>query len=174
MQFKQLQKKKFGTSTGFEPMAPALALQCSNQLSYEDPCIGSSPLELNKLAATYIFFFLRHVNGFWEENVMEQLSMLVPCSSDLFLADGVVFVMLNDGLSASRFLDVLFFLRCSRWISSRHSRSREVSVVNKEFQPLVESSARAIVFEWEIAPDSANHKKWKENKKKRKGIKFFR
>ena len=46
-----------------------------------DPYIGSRPLELNKLAATYIIFFLRHVNGFWEENVMEPLSMLVPCSS---------------------------------------------------------------------------------------------
>ena len=61
-------------------MAPALALQCSNQLSYEDPYIGSRPIELNKLAATYIFF-LRHVSGFWEENVMEPLSMLVSCSS---------------------------------------------------------------------------------------------
>ena len=80
MQFTQLQsnpKKNFGTSTGFEPMAPALALQCSNQLSYEDPYIGSRPIELNKLAATYIIFFLRHLNGFWEENVMELLSMLV-------------------------------------------------------------------------------------------------
>ena len=62
-------------------MAPALALQCSNQLSYEDPYIGSRPIELNKLAATYIIFFLRHVSGFWEENVMEPLSMLVSCSS---------------------------------------------------------------------------------------------
>ena len=44
-QFKQLQinpEKNFGTSTGFEPMASVLALQCSNQLSYEDPCIESS------------------------------------------------------------------------------------------------------------------------------------
>ena len=62
-------------------MAPALALQCSNQLSYEDPYIGSRPIELNKLATTYIIFFLRHVSGFWEENVMEPLCMLVSCSS---------------------------------------------------------------------------------------------
>ena len=99
-------------------------------------------------------------------------------SVPLFLADGVlVFVVLNDGLSAPRFLAVLFFLRCSRWISSRHSSSREVSVVNEEFQPLVESSV-AIVFVWEIAPDSANVNivslslsQKKENKKKRKGTK---
>ena len=57
MQFTQLQsnpKKNFATSKGFEPMDPALALQCSNQLSYEQ--------------LSY---------GFWEENVMELLSMLV-------------------------------------------------------------------------------------------------
>ena len=58
MQFKQLQKKNFGTSTGFEPMAPALALQCSYQLNYEDPYIGSRPIELNKLAATLYHLFL--------------------------------------------------------------------------------------------------------------------
>ena len=58
-------------------MSPALAVQCSNQLIYEDPYIGSRPIELNKLAATYIIFTLRHLNGFWEENVMELLSMLV-------------------------------------------------------------------------------------------------
>ena len=49
--------KKFATSTGFEPMASALALQCSNQLSYEDPCIGSKPICYNnnylKLQASY-------------------------------------------------------------------------------------------------------------------------
>ena len=61
-------------------MAPALALQYSNQLSYEDPYNGSSPHD-NKLAATYITFFLGHVNGFWEEHVMEPLSMQVLCSS---------------------------------------------------------------------------------------------
>ena len=43
--------------------------------------MGSRPIELNKLAATYIIFFLRHVNGFWEENVMQLLSMLVSCTS---------------------------------------------------------------------------------------------
>ena len=103
---------------------------------------------------------------------MEPLSMdPVPLSLD----EGVVFVVLNSGLSAPRFLAVLFFLRCSRWISSRHSRSREVSVVNKEFQPLVESSV-VIVFVSEIAPDSANVNivslslsKKKEKKIKRKG-----
>ena len=62
-------------------MASALAVQCSNQLSYEDPYTGSTPIELNKLAATYIIFFLRQVNVFLEENVMEPLSMLVSCPS---------------------------------------------------------------------------------------------
>ena len=41
-------KENFGTSTGwpgFEPMASSLALQCSNQLSYEDPpYTGSGPI----------------------------------------------------------------------------------------------------------------------------------
>ena len=52
LRFKQSQlspKYVFGASTGFEPMASALALQCStrvsniwlNQLSYEDPNVGS-------------------------------------------------------------------------------------------------------------------------------------
>ena len=47
LQFKQLQinpRKNFGTSTGFESMASAFALQCSNQLSYEDPYIGRRPI----------------------------------------------------------------------------------------------------------------------------------
>ena len=51
MQLKQLQTSpppppqlKTGASTGFEPMASALALQYSNQLSYEDPYIGSRPI----------------------------------------------------------------------------------------------------------------------------------
>ena len=48
-QFKQLQKspkkrKDFGASTGFEPMASVLALQCSTSLSYEDPYAGGRPI----------------------------------------------------------------------------------------------------------------------------------
>ena len=46
--FKFRRKKKIGTSTGFEPMASALALQCYNQLSYEDPYIGSNYLKLQE------------------------------------------------------------------------------------------------------------------------------
>ena len=52
-----------------------------NGIRTHGPYIGSTPIELTKLAATYIIFFLTQVNGFWEENVMEPLSMLVPCSS---------------------------------------------------------------------------------------------
>ena len=38
-------EKNFGTSTGFKPMAFALALQCMfYHLSYEDPLIGSRPV----------------------------------------------------------------------------------------------------------------------------------
>ena len=37
-------KKDFGASTGFEPVASALALQCSTSLSYEDPCTGGRPI----------------------------------------------------------------------------------------------------------------------------------
>ena len=36
-------EKDFGTSTGFEPVASTLALQCSTKLSYEDPDIESRP-----------------------------------------------------------------------------------------------------------------------------------
>ena len=46
-QFKQLQnspKKFFGAPTGFEPVASALALQCSTSLSYEDPYTGGRPI----------------------------------------------------------------------------------------------------------------------------------
>ena len=47
-QFKQLRKspkkRDFGASTGFEPMASALALQCSTSLSYEDPYTGGRPI----------------------------------------------------------------------------------------------------------------------------------
>ena len=47
-QFKQLRKspkkKDFGASTGFEPVASALALQCSTSLSYEDPYAGGRPI----------------------------------------------------------------------------------------------------------------------------------
>ena len=46
-QFKQLrkspQKKDFGASTGFEPVASALVLQCSTSLNYEDPYTGGRP-----------------------------------------------------------------------------------------------------------------------------------
>ena len=38
------QKKDLGASTGFEPMASALALQCSTSLSYEDPYTGGRPI----------------------------------------------------------------------------------------------------------------------------------
>ena len=52
-----LNEKNFRSSTESEPMASALALQCSNQLSYEDPCIGSKPICYNnnylKLQASY-------------------------------------------------------------------------------------------------------------------------
>ena len=37
-------KKDFGASTGFEPVASALALQCSTSLSYEDPYTGGRPI----------------------------------------------------------------------------------------------------------------------------------
>ena len=37
-------EKDFGTSTGFEPVASTLALQCSTKLSYEDPDIESRPI----------------------------------------------------------------------------------------------------------------------------------
>ena len=37
-------KKFFGASTGFEPVASALALQCSTSLSYEDPYTESRPI----------------------------------------------------------------------------------------------------------------------------------
>ena len=47
-QFKQLRKrpkkKDLGASTGFEPVASALALQCSTSLSYEDPYTGGRPI----------------------------------------------------------------------------------------------------------------------------------
>ena len=47
-QFKQLRKspkkKDFGALTGFEPVASALALQCSISLSYEDPYAGDRPI----------------------------------------------------------------------------------------------------------------------------------
>ena len=49
-QFKQLRKspkkRDFGASTGFEPRASALALQCSTSLSYEDPYTGGRPFSL--------------------------------------------------------------------------------------------------------------------------------
>ena len=40
---KKPEKKDFGASTGFEPVASALALQCSTSLSYEDPHTGGRP-----------------------------------------------------------------------------------------------------------------------------------
>ena len=47
-QFKQLRKspkKRFsGLQRRFEPVASALALQCSNSLSYEDPYTGDRPI----------------------------------------------------------------------------------------------------------------------------------
>ena len=50
-QFKQLRnspkKRFFGASTGFEPVASALALQCSTSLSYEE-ATGSNPVEAPK------------------------------------------------------------------------------------------------------------------------------
>ena len=41
---KARKKKDFGASTGFEPVASALALQCSTSLSYEDPYTGGRPI----------------------------------------------------------------------------------------------------------------------------------
>ena len=43
---KKARKKKrdFRASTGFEPLASALALQCSTSLSYEDPYTGGRPI----------------------------------------------------------------------------------------------------------------------------------
>ena len=41
---KKSEKKDFGASTGFEPVASALALQCSTSLSYEDPYAGGRPI----------------------------------------------------------------------------------------------------------------------------------
>ena len=38
------QKKDFRASGGFEPVASALALQCSTSLNYEDPCAGGRPI----------------------------------------------------------------------------------------------------------------------------------
>ena len=38
-------KKYFGASTGFEPVASALALQYSTSLSYEDPYTGGRPID---------------------------------------------------------------------------------------------------------------------------------
>ena len=47
-QFKQLRKspkkRVFGASTGFEPVASVLALQCCTSLSYEDPYTGGQPI----------------------------------------------------------------------------------------------------------------------------------
>ena len=43
---KKPEKKDFGASTGFEPVASALALQCSTSLSYEDPYTGGRPIYL--------------------------------------------------------------------------------------------------------------------------------
>ena len=40
-------KKLFRASTGFKPMASALALQCSTSLSYEDPYTESRPILLS-------------------------------------------------------------------------------------------------------------------------------
>ena len=74
---------------------------------------------------------------------MEPLSMLVPCSS-LFLADGVVFVVLNDGLCSALSCCPLFSSLLAMDFKSALSLHRS-SVVNEEFQPLVESSV-AIVF----------------------------
>ena len=37
-------KRFFGASTGFEPVASALVLQCSTSLSYEDPYTESRPI----------------------------------------------------------------------------------------------------------------------------------
>ena len=47
---------------GFEPMAFALALQCPNQVSYEDPYIGSRPNKqyqrkvVNFLTLSFFYF----------------------------------------------------------------------------------------------------------------------
>ena len=41
---KKARKKDSGASTGFEPVASALALQCSTSLSYEDPHTGGRPI----------------------------------------------------------------------------------------------------------------------------------
>ena len=41
---KKARKKDFGASTGFEPVASALALECSTSLSYEDPYAGGRPI----------------------------------------------------------------------------------------------------------------------------------
>ena len=46
-------KRFFGASTGFEPVASALALQCSTSLSYEDPYAGGRP----------IYWVHQHVKG---------------------------------------------------------------------------------------------------------------
>ena len=44
---KARKKKDFGASTGFEPVASALALQCSTSLSYEDTYTGGRPMFVN-------------------------------------------------------------------------------------------------------------------------------
>ena len=61
-QFKQLRnspkKRFFGASTGFEPVASALALQCSTSLSYEDPYTESRPILIGRLSVYGLFFGL--------------------------------------------------------------------------------------------------------------------
>ena len=61
-------KKKIETSTGFEPMAFALALQCPNQVNYEDPYIGSRPNKqhqrkvVNFLTLFFYYYFSTSVH----------------------------------------------------------------------------------------------------------------
>ena len=161
-------------------MASALAVQCSNQLSYEDPYTGSTPIELNKLAATYIIFFLRQVNDFLEENVMEPLSMLVSCSS---------FSRWRCCLRCAKRLSLCSALSCCPLFSSvlalnfKSALSLQRSFSGRRGIPAtcwiqrchcVYMRSCSWFSECKHCLTITITKKGKENKKKRKRIKFFR
>ena len=56
----------FGTSTGFELMASASALQCSNQLSYEGDKIMRRPIcgvHLNPCESVLDYYFVKKLSN---------------------------------------------------------------------------------------------------------------
>ena len=75
-------KKDFGASTGFEPVASALALQCSTSLSYEDPYTGGRSIYWEKETV----YFSQAGTDFRQIHVILALFMFKRQSNIIFKA----------------------------------------------------------------------------------------